>query len=118
MHARAFGDHVAWPLTRLTHEAYLDREASDLSPFVAVEGFRIETVMYDWLHNVNLGCGRDLFASGLRVLISKGVWGPLQEWDATLNQVHMEMHRTCANHGLLDPSENHIANFDGYIVIQ
>ena len=100
MHGRAFGPSVAWPLTRLSHEAYLARERC-ISPFTAIDGFRLETVMYDWLHNVNLGCGRDLFASGLRILILKGVWGPLEYWDDTLNRVHMELHRTCAAHGPL-----------------
>lgn len=101
MNGRAFGCGIAWPRTRSMRGAYLQRE-SNHSPFVSIEGFRLETCMYDWLHNVNLGCGRDLFASGLRVLIQKQVWGPLVEWDTTLHQVHMEMHRTCAAEGPLD----------------
>lgn len=101
MHGRAFGPGVAWESTRLSHEAYLRRE-ENVSPYAAIEGFRLETVMWDWLHNVYLGCGRDLFASGLRVLIMKEVWGPLTDWDDTLNRVHMEMHRVCAAHGSLD----------------
>lgn len=101
MHGRSFGSDAAWPFTRLSHEAYLDRESSRLSPFTAVEGFRLETVAYDWLHNINLGCGRDLFASGLKVLVIKGVWGPLTDWDEMLHGIHLEMHRDCAAHGFL-----------------
>lgn len=101
MSARNFGSQSAWSLTRLTHEAYLVRENAYLSPYTCVEGFRLETVAWDFMHNVHLGCGRDIFASSLRVLISKGVWDHVmsQDWDVILNAVHMEMHRHCAAHG-------------------
>jgi len=58
-------------------------------------------VAWDFMHNVHLGCGRDIFASSLRVLISKRVWDHVmsQDWDVILNAVHMEMHRHCAAHG-------------------
>jgi len=70
---------------------------------MAVQGYRHETVVYDWLHNVYLGVGRDLFASGLKMLIMKGVWEHVgNDWNSVLAAVHMEMHRSCANDGFLN----------------
>lgn len=103
MSARNFGPGAAWPMTRLTHEAYLDREANRLSPFTSITGWKLETCAWDWMHNVYLGCGRDLFAGALRVLIAKNVWPVSDEWDTILHTVHMEMHETCAKHGPHDP---------------
>lgn len=101
MSARNFGLGAAWPMTRLTHEAYLDREANRLSPFTSITGWKLETCAWDWMHNVYLGCGRDLFAGALRVLIAKDVWPVSDDWDMILHTVHMEMHETCGKHGPL-----------------
>ena len=101
MHGRAFGVATAWELTRLNHEAYLDREKDNLSPYTCIDGFDVQTVSYDWLHNVNLGCGRDMVGSGIRLLAQKGIWGPVTDRDATLNKIHMEIHRACAAEGSL-----------------
>ena len=105
MSARNFGLGAAWPMTRLTHEAYLDREANHLSPFTSITGWKLETCAWDWMHNVYLGCGRDLFAGALRVLIAKNAWPVSDEWDTILHAVHMEMHETCAKHGPLDAKD-------------
>lgn len=103
MHGRNYSTLAAWRLTRLTHEGYIDHECGNLSPYMAVQGYRHETVVYDWLHNVYLGVGRDLFASGLKMLIMKGVWEHVgNDWNSVLAAVHMEMHRSCANDGFLN----------------
>jgi hypothetical protein len=37
-----------------------------------MDGFRVESMSFDWMHNVYLGTGRDLFASGVRTLVERG----------------------------------------------
>ena len=102
MHGRNYSPTAAWRLTRLDHQGYLDHETGRHSPFLSVDGFRVETVVYDWLHNIFLGCGRDLFASGLKLLILEGVWGDHGgNWDSILAGIHLEMHQWCAAHGSL-----------------
>lgn len=104
MSARNFGSGKALPMTRLTHAAYMAREVNHLSPYIAVRGWKLETCTWDFMHNMYLGCGRDILASGLRVMISKGVWGHIgsNDWDTILNAVHMEMHAACAAAGPLN----------------
>lgn len=102
MSGRNFSMTAAWHRTRLDHQGYIAKESGNLSPYMSIEGFRVETVVYDWLHNVYLGCARDLFGSGLKLLIAKGVWAHLgDEWDSLLSGIHSEMHHTCAAHGYL-----------------
>lgn len=105
MSGRNFSSSAAWKWTRLDHEGYIAKEmegSSRISPYLAIEGWRFETVVYDWLHNLYLGCGRDLFASGLKLMIRKGVWAHLgTDHDEILSQIHAEMHRSCASFGLL-----------------
>ena len=54
-----FDRHAPWRVTRMTHELYLALyEASDIPViFAKVIGFRIENVMGDSLHTVELGIG-------------------------------------------------------------
>ena len=110
MSGRNFSLSATWRRTRLNHEGYLARETGDVSPFIQVEGFKIETAVYDWMHNIYLGCGRDLMASGLKLLISKNVWPHLgNDWTEILAGVHYEMHTTCASYGYL--SQHYVCNF-------
>ena len=101
MNYRNFGSSSAWPLTEVTHETYLAMEAIH-SPWVAVAGFRLETVAWDILHNVYLGTGRDLVASCIKAFIREGCYDFVgtNELDVVLSAVHREMHATCAQHGL------------------
>ncbi len=102
MSGKNFSLNAAWRMTRLDHQGYLDKESGNVSPYTSIEGFNVETVAYDLLHNVFLGCGRDLFASGLKLLISKGVWTHLgDDMDTILCGIRSEMHRTCASLGFL-----------------
>ena len=110
MSGRNFSLSATWRRTRLNHEGYLARETGDVSPFIQVEGFKIETAVCDWMHNIYLGCGRDLMASGLKLLISKNVWPHLgNDWTEILAGVHYEMHTTCASYGYL--SQHYVCNF-------
>ena len=42
----------------------------------------MESLSFDWMHNVYLGTGRDLFASGVRTLVERGVYSytGLTDW--------------------------------------
>lgn len=102
MSGRNYSTTAAWRLTRLDHEGYVGLESGSLSPYLAIPGWRFETVVFDYMHNIFLGCGRDLFASGLKLLISKGVWTQHgEDCDSILAAVHMEMHKSCAAMGFL-----------------
>ena len=97
------GTSAAWPLTNINHVMYLQRDAGSLSPWLAVDGWSLETVSFDFLHVVYLGTGRDVFASGVKTLISCGVFShlPDQRLDSILSYVHREMQDTCAKAGFL-----------------
>ena len=74
-----------------------------ISPYKAAAGFRLETVMHDYLHNIFLGTGRDMLASGIRVLLLKGVYDRpgVSDVDEKLSLLHAEMQETCRTNGLL-----------------
>ena len=61
MSGKNFSLNAAWRMTRLDHQGYLDHERGNVSPYASIEGFNVETVAYDLLHNVFLGVGRDLY---------------------------------------------------------
>ena len=69
---------------------------------IQLRGFNFESLSYDWLHNVYLGIGRDLVASGILVLIEHNVFPLGADLDETLGNVHREVRRTCAKNGCLD----------------
>lgn len=98
MNYRNFGASAAWPLIEISHEGYLQLETP--SPWNMVPGWRVETCAYDFMHVVYLGTGRDLVASGIRMMVIRGVFGPYSDVDAVLAQVHQEIRRTCGGHGL------------------
>ena len=76
---------AAWPLTAIDHEMHMQMDTP--SPWSVVEGFNFETLSYDWLHNVYLGIGRDLVASGILVLIEHNVFPLGADLDETLGNV-------------------------------
>ena len=65
----------------------------EVSPWSIVPGWRLETVSWDWLHNVYLGVGRDLVASGIFLFIRQGMYDHynLQEMDDLLGQIQMDI---------------------------
>ena len=107
MSYRNFGTSAAWPLTELSHEGYLVRDAASLSPWICMPGWRIETLAFDWMHICYLGCGRDLLGSGIRVLILEGIYDHIasRDIDAKLGAVHDEIQATCRQHGLYVPAK-------------
>lgn len=100
---RNFGKDAAWPMTQINHETYLSLDARNLSPWSVVDGWRIETVGFDILHNLFLGTARDLIASSIRTFISYGVYPEFEghDLDTILDFIHREMHQACAEHGFL-----------------
>ena len=100
MYYKNFSHTAAWPLTAIDHEMHMQMDTP--SPWSVVEGFNFESLSYDWLHNVYLGIGRDLVASGILVLIEHNVFPLGADLDETLGNVHREVRRTCAKNGCLD----------------
>ncbi len=93
------GPDACWPDTSVNHQTYLsmNKFGGELSPWCCVEGFQIETVCFDWLHNMYLGVGRDVVASGIWLFIRQGVYDHfnLDDMDELLGNVHMEIKATC-----------------------
>lgn len=58
---------------------------------------------FDWLHNVYLGVGRDLVASGIWIFIRRGMYDHLnlEDMDDLLGHIHMDIAKTCKQHGYL-----------------
>lgn len=102
MDYRNFSPSKAWDLTVMDHNGYLCREHWSLSPWLCMPGFRLETVSFDLLHNIYLGTGRDLFASGLKTLIERGVYDytGLSEMDDILCHIQQRIHAKCKAHKL------------------
>lgn len=100
MYYKNFGDYKAWHLTAIHHDGYLNLDASSLTPWLAMEGFKTETVSYDLLHNIFLGTARDLIASGLKTLIMQGCYNftGLTDLDAILSYVDAKIRKTCKDH--------------------
>ena len=78
-------------------------KSGQLSPFLSIPGFQHGTISYDWMHNIYLGVARDLIASALKLMITKGIWGDVtnDDWDSVLAAIHFEMHQACAKQGSL-----------------
>ena len=126
MNYRNFGESAAYPLTVLSHEQYLAIEADvgQVSDWSVMQGWRLENTMFDFMHCVYLGIGRDLVGSGLRTLIDHGVYGRVLEngINRVLSVVHEEMRQDCKSHGLYLPSKpvlsvTAICDDDGYAML-
>ena len=96
-----FAPSAAYPMTQLSHNAYMDIDAGHISPWECVEGWRLETLSWDLLHVLFLGTGRDVFASALHALLQHGVLHPANDREAALDNTHREMANTCQQHGSL-----------------
>lgn len=103
MNYRNFGSDAAWPLTGIDHQTYLHMDSANISPWSLIEGWEIETVSFDLLHNLLLGTARDIIGSGIRTLIHRGIYSHVgsDDLDLILDAVHREMHKTCAENGCL-----------------
>ncbi|CAJ1359760.1 unnamed protein product [Effrenium voratum] len=88
--------------TMLDHKTYMATH-SQVSDWSAVEGWTLETNGFDFMHNCFLGTAKDFIASGLRVLLQKGVWGDNSKTnvDEVLASVTAEIQSTCKRHGCL-----------------
>lgn len=88
--------------TMLDHKTYMATH-SQVSDWSAVEGWTLETNGFDFMHNCFLGTAKDFIASGLRVLLQKGVWGDNSKTnvDEVLASVTAEIQSTCKRHGRL-----------------
>ncbi|CAL1151780.1 unnamed protein product [Cladocopium goreaui] len=107
MNYRNFTSSAAWPLTMLDHDQWMT--LGEHSDWNLVEGFRLESVGFDLMHNVFLGVGKDLVGSGLKLLIQQGAFdhveGVHDDLDKALGVIHQEMVQDCKNHGLFLPSK-------------
>ena len=100
MNFKNMSSTAAWPLTGLDQNQYELLDAFSQSPWSAMPGFNLENISFDWLHNVYLGIGKDLCASGLLTLIEKNVYQGV-DMDEILGDVHREIRATCSQHGFL-----------------
>ena len=98
-----FSPTKAWDLTLIDRPGYVLRERLSLSPWLCMEGFQIERMSYDFLHNMYLGTGRDFFASGLKTLVEWGVYRDtgLTQLDDILCHIEHRIRAKCKERKLL-----------------
>ena len=96
-------DNAAHLLTSFNHEMYLrSTPPSEVSPWSEVEGWRLETTAFDFMHNTYLGTARGHIPSVLKALQLLGYWhSPGQSDDAFLRRVSKEMRACCKLKGTL-----------------
>lgn len=101
MNYRNISDSAAWPHTVIDHHTYL-RLDETISPWACIEGFQIENVSFDILHNLFLGTARDLVASAISVLIRQHVYDHVEgNAESILGYIQREMARDCKSFGSL-----------------
>ncbi|CAK9041685.1 Uncharacterized protein SCF082_LOCUS24047 [Durusdinium trenchii] len=105
MNYRNISDSAAWPHTVIDHHTYL-RLDETISPWACIEGFQIENVSFDILHNLFLGTARDLVASAISVLIRQHVYDHVEgNAESILGYIQREMARDCKSFGLYMPKK-------------
>lgn len=70
------GAKPPYELAVIDHATYMAMTPK-ISPWNAVEGWTLHTCVFDIMHNLFLGTGRDFVASSLRVLLEKGYFDDL-----------------------------------------
>ena len=102
MYYKNLHPEAPYKLSNICHEFYLVAEGDNISPWAAVEGWRLETCVFDILHNIFLGVARDTVASTLKALVLHGCFVHYgDDENEILSQITVEMRRTCKQHGLL-----------------
>lgn len=102
MHFKNFGPSKAWPLTSISHQAYLAMPGPH-SVWKCIPGWTLETCAFDFMHNVYLGHGRDLVGSSLKALIQRSVYDHVEygNLDELLAYIQQEMIKDCSDCGFL-----------------
>lgn len=97
MHYKNFSSTKAWDLTTIYHEGYLELDKSNLTPWLCLPGFTVWSMSWDLLHNVFLGTGRDLVASGIRALVMQGCYDSLglDGIDSILSHIDSKVRQSC-----------------------
>ena len=73
MNYKNFSANAPFLLTTVSHETYLNTTSpSDLSPWTAMPGWRLENTFFDWMHVVLLGVGRDAVAASIKLTVMRG----------------------------------------------
>lgn len=94
-------ENPPYEATVRSHAVYLRQERS-LSPWLAVDGFTLETATYDLLHLLYQGTARDHCASMLFYLKIRGCHYVQGETDEEyLRRTNLEMKTMCRAHGSL-----------------
>lgn len=72
------------------------------SEWRVVPGWKLETVAYDWMHNVFVGTARDLVASTIRTLIRHKCYEHVSDnVETVLDHIHREILSDTKAQGLL-----------------
>ena len=103
-----FSPAAFWRLTCLDHENYLAMTA-DLSPFVEVPGFRLETAFGDIMHDFYMGPAGDAIANGLVEMQEGGLivdpsGAPFPSADDAYSAVQADMRKWFRVQGVSSPA--------------
>ena len=97
-----FKPNPTYATTVEDHDAYVS-SGRRLSFWAAVEGWRLETCSYDWMHLQYLGVARSTMPSALKTLQMLGFHYEAGETNAQfLKRATLEMKAACKSHGCLE----------------
>ena len=102
MYYKNLDQEAPYKLSSISHEFYLVSECDSISPWCVVEGWRLETCVFDLLHNIHLGVARDTIASTLKALVLGKYLDDFGNDDSEiLANITIDMRNTCKQHGTL-----------------
>ena len=77
-------------------------DPDSMSSWTVMEGFNIESVSFDFMHNVYLGTARDLLGSGIRLFIRQKLYTCDEGiCDKLLAEIQNDMIKDCREYGFL-----------------
>lgn len=112
MNFKNMATDAPYRLTNINHATYL-ATTSQVSPWSAIPGWELECNVFDVMHNLFLGSGRDFLGSAIRLLLEHGAfdaYGVQRSSHDMFARITLEIHDTYKQHGFLWPSIMSLSN--------
>ena len=102
MNYKDMSQNPAYKFAKMDHITYMRTQV--VSEWSVVQGWTLHTCVFDTMHNLYLGSGRDYMACAVRVLVEKGCfdsYGVPRDSDDMFARITMEVHEDFQKHKLL-----------------